>query len=114
MIDLALDSRMFLDDPLDCAIQELDLLMNTIPTELIGDTGYGIEVDSFLWTLTPTANELQNYISAKIDEYTYYCKRFGVNVQCSFMMGEYRSIYLVEISLTSNDEVVASKKYQFQ
>ena len=114
MKDIALDSRMFLEDDLDCAIQELDLLLNTTPTELIGDTGYGIEIESFLWTLTPTTSELQNYITNKIDEHTFYCKRFGVNVQCSFMVGEYRSIYLVEITLSQGDEVLATKKYQFQ
>ena len=35
MIDLALDSRLFLYDELDWGLQELDLILNTENTELI-------------------------------------------------------------------------------
>ena len=41
MLDLALDDRIFLNDPIDCAVQELDLILNTNCTELIGYTEYG-------------------------------------------------------------------------
>ena len=114
MKDLAIDSRMFLDDEIDLAIQEIDLIMNTMPTELIGDTGFGVELEPFLWTLTPTTTELQNYITDKINTFGFYCRKYIINVKCTFMKGEYRSIYLVEITLNNEDTQLASKKYQFQ
>ena len=114
MKDLAIDSRVFLNDKLDCALQEIDLLLNTNNTELIGDINFGVELESFLWTLTPTTAELQKYISEKIDRYTYYCKQYNVGVDVTFLAGEYRSIYLVQISLRLGDRVVAVKKYQYQ
>lgn len=114
MKDLAIDSRVFLEDELDCAIQELDLIMNTNPTELIGETDFGVELEPFLWTLTPTTTEIKRYIEDRILKYTYFCKKFNVTVNCTFMRGEYRSIYLVEITLKIKGEVIATKKYQFQ
>lgn len=114
MKELAIDSRVFLDDSLDCAIQEIDLLLNTNNTELIGDTNFGVELETFLWTLTPTTVELQKYITDKINFYTYYCKKFIVDVNVTYLTGEYRSIYLVEITFRSKDKVLAVKKYQYQ
>ena len=48
MLDLALDGRIFLDNELDCALQEIDMLLNTENTELIGYPSYGTEFESFL------------------------------------------------------------------
>lgn len=114
MKDLAIDSRVFLDNDLDCALQEIDLLLNTTNTELIGDTSYGVELETFLWTLTPTTTELQKYITDKLNAYTYYCKKFAMDVECSFIEGTYRSIYLVEITLKSNGNIIGRKNYQYQ
>lgn len=114
MKDLAIDSRVFLDDELDCAIQEIDMILNTSPTELIGDTQFGVELEPFLWTLTPTTTELKQYIQNKINAYSFYCKKYLVNVDCQFMRGTLRTIYLVTITLSRNDKVYATKKYQFQ
>ena len=52
MLDLALDDRIFLNDPIDCAVQELDLILNTNCTELIGYTDYGTNFEQFLWQMT--------------------------------------------------------------
>ena len=41
MIDLAIDSRIYLQDLLDLSLQELDILFNTTNTELIGYTDFG-------------------------------------------------------------------------
>ena len=114
MKELALDSRVFLNNDIDCALQELDLLLNTTNTELINDTTFGVELETFLWTLTPTTSELQKYLTEKISQHTYYCKKFLIDVNCKFMEGTYRSIYLVEISLSLKGEIVAVKKYQYQ
>ena len=114
MKDLAIDSRVFLESDLECALQEIDLLLNTTNTELLGNTQYGVELETFLWTLTPTTTELQRYISEKINAYSYYCKKFFVDVNCTFLEGTYRSIYLVDITLSIHDKIVGRKKYQYQ
>ena len=47
MIDLALDSKIFIDTNIDAALQELDLLFNTENTELIGYPEYGTNFEQF-------------------------------------------------------------------
>ena len=62
MLDLALDDRIFLNDPIDCAVQELDIILNTNCTELIGYTDYGTNFEQFLWEMTPSVEEIKKYI----------------------------------------------------
>lgn len=114
MLDLALDGRVFLNNELDCALQEIDLLLNTENTELIGYPQYGTEFESFLWTLTPTTTEIERYIKEKLDTSTYFLHNFEYRVKATFMEGEYRSIYYVRIILIKDDAVVASREYQYQ
>lgn len=100
MLDLAIDNRIFLDNEIDCAVQELDLLFNTVNTELIGAPDFGTEFESFLWTLTPTTDALEQYIREKINTNGFYLHRYNLNITSQFLKGEYRSIYYIQIELT--------------
>lgn len=113
MLDLAIDNRIFIDSPLDAAIQELDLLFNTECTELIGNTRFGVSLDQFLWTLTPTTESLRKYISEKLSE-LYYLKYFNYNFDVEFLEGEYRSIYRLKIDLYVDQDHKVQKEYEFR
>ena len=114
MLDLALDNRIFLDTELDCALQEIDMLLNTENTQLIGYPNYGTEFESFLWTLTPTTHELEKYISEKISSNTHYAANMNVKVSASFLEGEYRSIYYVRIVVEDKSGNIGTRDYQYQ
>lgn len=113
MIDLALDSRITLNNVLDCAVQEIDLLFNTENTELIGDPQYGTNFEQFLWQLTPSPNELKRYISDKIDNYTYFTRQLKYDIDVKLVNGEYRTIYVVTIDI-KNGEEQQQRQYQFK
>lgn len=113
MIDLAIDNRVFLNNKLDAAIQELDLLFNTECTELIGDTQFGVSLDQFLWTLTPTTESLRQYISEKLAK-LFYIKFFNYNFDVEFLEGEFRSIYRIKVDLYIDQEHKVQKEYEFR
>jgi len=113
MLDLALDNRIFIENNLDAAIQELDLLFNTECTELIGNTQYGVSLDQFLWTLTPTTESLRQYISEKLST-LFYLKFFNYNFDVEFLEGEYRSIYRLKIDLYIDQDHKIQKEYEFR
>ena len=114
MLDLALDSRVFLDSPLDCALQEIDLILNTENTELLGYPSYGTEFETFLWTLTPTTTELEKYIREKLNSDCLYISNFKLYVNAEFLQGEYRSIYRVKITLIDEQGNKGTREYQYQ
>ena len=63
MLDLALDTRIFINNELDAALQELDMIFNTENTELIGYPQYGTNWYQFLWQLDYSPEDLQKLCS---------------------------------------------------
>jgi len=113
MIDLAFDNRIILDNELDLALQEIDILFNTENTELIGNPSYGVNFEEFLWILTPTTTELEKYINDKLKE-LYFLNKFEYNVNIDYNPGEIRSIYYVRIDIFIGENQYVSKKYELK
>lgn len=96
MIDLAIDTRVFLNTTLDVAIQELDMIFNTSNGELIGYPEYGTNFEQFLWQLNDATDKLREYIYEKIRD-SYFLKDMLVDVDINTIEGEMRKIYVVKI-----------------
>lgn len=107
--DFSLDNRIVLTNKLDCALQELDMLFNTTNTELIGEIDYGTNFEQFLWQLTPSTEELRNYIYRKIKD-TYFLSQYDVSINVRTDLGTLRDIYYVEITLNTNSDDEEIKK----
>lgn len=112
MIDLAIDGRIFIDNVLDEALQELDILFNTNNTELIGYPEYGSDFEQFLWQLTPSPIELRKYINDLISN-TFYLSQLISDIEIEVLTGEYRNIYYVKISAAYKNET-KYREYQFR
>lgn len=113
MLDLSLDGRVFLDDEIDCAIQEIDMLLNTENTQLIGYPEYGTEFQTFLWTLTPTTMEIENYIKDKIST-TLFASKMDVGVKAKFIQGDYTSVYYIKIIIVDKKGNTRKREYKYQ
>lgn len=114
MIDLAIDSRIFLTSELDLAIQELDIIFNTEHTQLIGYPDFGSNFEQFLWQLYPTTNEIKKYIDELIYSETIYLRKFEVNVDVKEFAGEIRRIYLVNIDVYDGEGENRQRVYEFK
>ena len=100
MVDLALDSRLLLNTNIDLALQELDILFNTVNTELIGYPDFGTNFEQFLWQLTPAKDQLYNYINNKIRNESLFLKDMDVNIDINIDDKEYgNKLYVVNIDL---------------
>ena len=113
MIDFAIDSRIFLNDEFDIAMQELDILFNTENTELIGNPQFGTNFEQFLWQLNPSVNDLKRYIQEKISTATFLSK-YVVDVNVEIVSGNFRNIYVVTINVTAPNGETKQRKYQFR
>lgn len=113
MIDLALDSKIFIDTNIDAALQELDLLFNTENTELIGYPEYGTNFEQFLWSTSPSTDTVKEYIEDKISNNTFFLAQMEHDVDVQILDGEYRQIYYVQISVVNGNNS-DSRTYQFK
>lgn len=112
MLDLAIDSRVFIYNEVDEALQELDMIFNTENTELICYPEYGTNFEQFLWQLTPSPESLEKYIREKIAS-SYYLNKMDTNISVNVLKGDYRAIYHVRISV-SNGVNTGEREYQFR
>lgn len=112
MIDLALDSRIFITTPLDEALQELDILFNTTNTELIGDPSYGTNFEQFLWQSNDASSTIKRYIQEKAKD-TYFLSQMIVDIDVEILDGEYRNIYDVKITV-SDGTSQGNRQYQLR
>lgn len=104
MLDLGLIKPVVNND-LEEAIQEVDILFNTTPTELLGDTLYGINFYKYLWQLTPSAESIKKHITDKLSSNTYYYNKFLYYINVEPVSLDVNDLaYRVEITIkTSND-----------
>lgn len=111
MLDLAVDERIMLNDPLDCAIQELDLLFNTVNTELIGNVNYGTNFEQFQWQLLASEEDIKRYIYERISHHTYFIQQYDYDVEVAIDDSTANSCYYVKININveSDDPKVLAK-----
>ena len=113
MIDLAIDGRVFIENEVDAALQELDLLFNTENTELIGYPKYGTNFEQFLWQMNPSPNDVKNYIVKKFSN-TLYLNRVQTYVYVDVLEGEFRRIYQVIVQVGSTEDPKNTRVYQLR
>lgn len=115
-LDLALDNSLTVTSPFDAAIQELDLLMSTENTQVLGNVDFGVNMEQFLWQLTPSPSEVQSYIQQKILQNTFWCNKLGIQISVETVQGTIRDIYVVTISLKDPDSnsVVKKRTYTYR
>lgn len=105
-IDIGLFDKVIVNNYLDLALQELDILFNTRPTELLGHPTYGINFEQFLWTLTPSSDTLERYIKEKITMNTFYLSKMSFTVNVDFIRDLSEVIYVVKMSISDNSTTV--------
>lgn len=102
MIDIGLGNKVVIIDPLDAAVQELDILFNTTPTELIGSPNYGMNFFQFLWQTTPSTSTLEKYINDKILANTFYVQALRYDLEVEYVSDVAEALYIVHITLYSD------------
>lgn len=114
-LDISLMDGNPITSPIDAAVQELDMLLGTENTELIGDPHFGVNMEQFLWQMTPSPNEVASYIQDKIIRNTFWCNKLNVSIDVDVVEGTIRNIYEVKISLTVPGNTTSTRRtYQFK
>ena len=115
MYDLSLTNDIFINNKMNAALQELDILFDTENTELIGYPNFGTNFEQFLWQLNPSESSLRAYIIEKIQFDTLFLVDFNYSIDIQIIPGELRNIYNVQIMIKDqNTEEIKTRQYQFR
>lgn len=106
-LDFSLTNSLVVNDALSAAIQELDMLMGTEKTQLIGNPQYGLNMEEFLWDLSPSENTIKEHVITAITTYTYWMKQFPYEIEVSSEPGTIHSIYTIKIIIKDIDNILS-------
>lgn len=111
MIDLSLDTNTVVKtSDLENVMQQIEILFDTSPFEVIGEPNYGSDFEKFLWNLNASNYDIENYIRSRIQN-NVYLLGYTVDVVVNIMEGTENDIILADITI-SRDGYNYTKTYK--
>ena len=99
MIDFCLNkSAITLQHDCDLVLQQVDMLFDTSPKEVLGEPDYGSDYDKFIWDLTASESTIERYIAGNIRA-NVDLLGFNLTVKAEVYYGTNNDIILVAIIL---------------
>jgi hypothetical protein len=110
MIDFNLDGDYPIKyDEADLILQQVDILFDTTPGEVLGDISYGTNYSTFLYNLQLSNNDIKYTIEQDLNKLELFNYTYTVDV--NILMGSENDIILVNITFT-NPENQFNKTYK--
>ena len=110
MIDFNLnEGEPAINDDVACLIQQIDILFDSTPGDLIGDIGYGTDYERCLYDFKFNAAALEERMLD--DLYSLDLLGFNPTVNVYLMQGSERDIAVIDVHLKRNSEEY-SKSYK--
>lgn len=98
----------------DFLLQEIDILFDTNPGEVLGDPDFGTDFEKFIWDLSVSNSEISSYVREKIRSNTLSGMDFDITVSTTAVdVNEHGDILLVQISIkdpSTSDAVAVTYK----
>ena len=105
MIDFCLnESAVLLEHDVDLVLQQIDMLLDTSPKEVLGEPNYGSDYEKFIWDLTANEGIIESYIEQNIKN-NVDLQGFDLDVVVDIYMGQRNDIIMVLIELRKEGTV---------
>lgn len=87
----------------DLIIQQIDILMDTTPGEVLGSLNYGANLEEFLYNLNVGSSAVASYIT-NIIESNVELFGWSLEVDVRFLVGEINDIMMIGIKFSKDGE----------
>lgn len=91
-----------INSDVECLLQQVDILFDSTPGDLLGDVQYGTEYNKYLYNLKLSPDQLKDAIEQ--DLYSLDLLGFVPSVQVYLLQGSERDIALIQIDLYKQGE----------
>jgi hypothetical protein len=103
MIDFNIDiGSPVKNNDIELVLQQIDILFDTVPTEVLGFDDYGSEYDRYLYNLQISSDSLKDKVYSDINSLQLF--GFTPTVEVYLMQGTEQDIAVVQIVLNRYDE----------
>lgn len=93
-----------LNEEVDLLIQQIDILFDTTPTEVLGDEEFGTKYDSYLYDTRLSADNLKRIVEADLLEIN--TMGWTYNVEVHLLQGTEQDIAIINIAFHKGMETV--------
>ena len=93
-----------INSEVDLLIQQIDILFDTTPTEVLGDESFGTKYDAYLYDNRLSAENLKSIISADIQQINLMGWNYMVDVY--LLQGTEQDIAIINITFKKGFETV--------
>ncbi len=83
----------------DFLLQEISILFDTAPGEVLGNDEFGTNFENFLWDLSISNSEISSYVRNKIINNTVSGKDFNISVATRIVDAGYGDVILVQVTI---------------
>ena len=107
MVDFSLykkSGKSVINAEVDLLIQQIDLLFDTTPTEVLGSEEFGTQYDKYLYNVKLSAENLKTIISSDIAQ--LYLMGWNYDVEVYLLQGTEQDIALIQITFKKGIETV--------
>lgn len=88
----------------DLLIQQVDILFDTTPTEVLGSESFGTKYDAYLYDNRLSADNLKSIISADISQ--IYLMGWSYDVEVYLLQGTEQDIAVINITFRKGIETI--------
>lgn len=108
------DKKIISSDRFDFILQEISILFDTNPGEVLGDNTFGSNFEEFIWNLKISNTQISEYVKSIIMNQTLTGWYFDIDVDTNILYGTEHDIILVTISIRDPEYDVTQKiTYKF-
>lgn len=102
MIDFSLNNdKVIVENDVDLLLQQIDILFDTTPREVLGSEDFGTEYDKCLYDLNMSNSELKRQVETDLRSLDLL--GFGYQINVHMLRGTEQDIALIEIELEQDD-----------
>ena len=93
------EKRTDIGDDLDMFLQQIEMVLLTPKTAVLGLPDFGTSLDLYLWEFNVSESQLENEVSRQIQEYCALSRKFQYNVSVQIFNNDFKDTAIVDISI---------------
>ena len=98
---------------LDCFLQEIDLVINTIKQSVLFKRDFGADIEQYLWHTSANSSRIESIVKEQIEKNSQLSQYFKWIVTFTIIQGTGRDIGVLDVFISDkqNNEPLASQRY---
>jgi len=102
------------ENELDLFIQEIDVLFSTSKFDVLGDPGFGTNIEDILWKTNISASKIEQELSDAVRNSCFMNEFFEWKIKVNIIRGQLRDIAVIDVKITRSDIENQTVQYIFK